>query len=102
MPAPAAAASCVLPSISRLRNTLTCASVTVELLLAPSLVLAVRTATNRQIWLSDPADLIVADHHAPTWASGASAAPLRAHYRQRSRRSDISQFGSGRPSHGTS
>src|SRR5260370_21711863 len=46
MPAPAAAASCVLPSISSfLRNTLTCPSVTMELLPAPFHGSAVRTAT---------------------------------------------------------
>jgi hypothetical protein len=48
MPAPAAAASCVLPCISFLRNTLTCASVTMEPLPAPFHVLAARTATTGQ------------------------------------------------------
>src|SRR5262249_25865532 len=45
MPAPAAAASCVLPSISFLRSTLTCPSVTMELLPAPFHGFAARTAT---------------------------------------------------------
>src|SRR5215469_6674837 len=66
IPAPAAADSCVLPSISFLRNTLTCASFTMEPPLpAPFHRRAAKTAITRQFYLSRSSDLIVADQWVP-------------------------------------
>jgi hypothetical protein len=62
MPADAAAASCVFPSIRFLRNTPTCASFTMEPHhLAPLLCRAVGTATTGKSNCRYPADLIVVD-----------------------------------------
>jgi hypothetical protein len=62
MPAAAAAPSCVLPSMSFLRNNLTCASLTMEPHLTPRELRAARTATSGQFNCRQQADLIVVDH----------------------------------------
>src|SRR5208282_1580052 len=70
MPAAAAAVSCVLPSIRFLRNTPTCASLTMEPHhLAPLLSRAFGTATTGNSNCRHPADLIVVDQatEIPGW-----------------------------------